>query len=193
MRAIPSSKQIRSASDWIAIVASAVLLGIPQSAKSASLTYDVVNNPGWFVTDAWAGDHTTRVSGDSAVVGVLDSATTIPVGESTDVTDLTLNGDARLTGSASNTLTMSGGDLTVTNAVGGSLIEVRVTKLTGKEKKHVGRFLIGSKQRCEGGIRVEEPDSKWLFYFTRLAFLNRAAFPLFPEVRNKSLESEILL
>jgi len=95
--------------------------------QAAVLRYDADANPGWFAADAWTGDHTTWVSGDSAEIEVA-SNTTVILTDSTDVGNLTLGGSAvlNLTGDTSvGVLQMSGGNLSVTNNVGGVLFGAR--------------------------------------------------------------------
>jgi len=91
------------------------------------LTYDASSNLGWFATNAWDSGASTWTSGDSAVVEVA-STTAVSLNASTNVANLTLGGAGglTLTGTTSvRALQMSGGNLSVTNNVGGVIIGSR--------------------------------------------------------------------
>ncbi len=92
--------------------------------QAALLTYDASSNLGWFATNAWDSGTSTWTSGDSAVVEVA-STTAVSLNASTNVANLTLGGAGGLsfTGTTSvRVLQMSGGNLSVTNNLGGVII-----------------------------------------------------------------------
>ena len=110
----------------------AVLAGLipaffgPTPTHAAILTYDATNL-GWFATNAWNNGTSTWTSGDSAVINT-GSAITVSLTDSTNVANLTLGGAGALsfTGTTSvRALQMSGGNLSVTNNVGGVLFGAR--------------------------------------------------------------------
>lgn len=99
----------------------AVVLGclslLPNLSKASSLTYNTATNLGWSTANAWNGP-ATWTSGDSATIA---SGVTIAYSANTSIANLTVGGSGTaviINSTGSNTLTFSGGTLTVTNPNG---------------------------------------------------------------------------
>jgi len=139
--------------------------------QAAALNYDADANPGWFATDAWTGDHTTWVSGDSAEVEVASNIT-VNLTDSTNVANLILGGSAALslTGDTSvRVLQMSGGSLSVTNNVGGVIISARAviqgdytfdTNGWLRFNSNAGDLYVGTATVQTGRIHYTFPDAQ---------------------------------